>query len=80
MPITYDPEAAALYIELRSVAPADSVDLELGITADLDDDGHLIGLEVLDASERLGMDALSSVALERLPVSAATGPTGSSTT
>jgi uncharacterized protein YuzE len=74
MRISYDPEADALYIELRSVAPADGVDLEQGVTADLDGDGHVIGFEVLDASERLGMDALSSVALERLPLT--TAPSG----
>lgn len=66
MRITYDPEADALYIELRSGAPADSIDLEDGVTADLDADGHVIGLEVLDVRERLGPDALASVSIEQL--------------
>lgn len=68
MRITYDPEVDALYIELRKASAEDSVDLEEGVTADLDEEGHLIGLEVLDASQRLGSDALTSVALERLPL------------
>jgi uncharacterized protein YuzE len=71
MRITYDPEADALYIQLRSVVPSDSVDLEEGVTADLDADGHVVGFEVLDASERLGPDALSTIALERLPLAGA---------
>lgn len=68
MRISYDPDADALYIQLRAARPADSLDLEEGVTADLDADGHVVGLEVLDARERLGADALSSVALERLPM------------
>ena len=53
MKITYDPEADALYIALREARPADSMDVEEGVTADLDDEGHIIGLEVLDASKRM---------------------------
>lgn len=70
MKITYDPEADALYIQLRDATPADSMDLEEGVTADLDAIGHVIGLEVLDARERLGSDALASIALEHLPLTA----------
>ncbi|HUY99360.1 MAG TPA: DUF2283 domain-containing protein [Thermomicrobiaceae bacterium] len=66
MKITYDPEADALYIELRSNEVADSMDLEPGVTVDLDADGHVIGLEVLDARERLGSEAITSVSLEQL--------------
>ena len=68
MRITYDREADALYIELRRATPADSLDLEEGVTADLDAEGHVIGLEVLDVRERLGHDALTSVVLEQLPL------------
>ena len=57
MRITYDPETDALYIELRPATPTDSIDLEEGVTADVDADGHIIGLEVLDARARLGSDA-----------------------
>ncbi len=68
MRITYDPEADALYIQLRSGNPEDSLDLEDGVTADLDADGHVIGLEILDARERLGSDSLTNIALEQLPL------------
>ena len=68
MRITYDSEADALYIELRPATPADSLDIEDGVTADLDADGHVIGIEVLDVRERLGRDALTSVILEQLPL------------
>lgn len=66
--ITYDPEVDALYIELRKATPVGSIDLEDGVTADLDVEGHVIGLEVLDASEHVGADPLASLAIERLPL------------
>ena len=68
MRITYDPDADVLYIELRSGTPDDSMDLEEGVSADLDADGHVLGIEFLDATERLGSDALTSIALEQLPL------------
>jgi uncharacterized protein YuzE len=68
MRITYDPEADALYIELRQAMPTDSRDIEEGVTADLDTDGHVIGIEVLHVRERLGHNALTSVVLEQLPL------------
>jgi uncharacterized protein YuzE len=66
MRITYDPEGNVLYIELRAAEPANSRDLEEGITADLDAEGHIIGLEILDAKERLGEQSLSSISYEQL--------------
>lgn len=68
MRITYDPEADALYIEPTSVAPEDSTDIEPGVTADLDAKGHIVGIEILDVSERLGSDALRSISIEQLPL------------
>ena len=66
MRITYDPEADALYIEFRDVQAHDSVDVEEGVTADLDENGHIIGLELLDASERMSAEELSTIHFENL--------------
>jgi uncharacterized protein YuzE len=67
MKITYDSEGDVLYIQLRDDVPmGDGVDLEEGVVADFDDDGHIIGLEVLDASERLTPDELSKLSYEDL--------------
>ncbi|MBI2849956.1 MAG: DUF2283 domain-containing protein [Chloroflexi bacterium] len=66
MLITYDSEADVLYIELRRVPAEDSSDVEEGVTALLDKDGHIVGLEILDASERLGQEQLRSVTLKDL--------------
>ena len=65
MRITYDPEADALYIQFRAIKPVRGVDLEEGVTADLDAAGHVVGVEVLDARERLG-ESIDSITFERL--------------
>jgi uncharacterized protein YuzE len=68
--ISYDPDVDALYIQLREGTPVDSVDIAGGVTADLDEQGRIIGFEVLDASEQLGNDGLTNIALERFPLEA----------
>jgi len=72
--ITYDSEGDVLYIQLRDAPPADSVDIEEGVTAELDGDGHLVALEVLDASKRLTPEELTSVSYENLLLAAADLP------
>ncbi len=66
MLVTHDNEADILYIELRPVPAADSIDIEEGVTVLLDDQGHIVGLEILDASERLGHEQLHTVTLKDL--------------
>jgi len=68
MRIEYDKEADALYIVLRNIPASDSRDLEEGVTVDLDDEGHIVGLEILDASERLGLEALLNISIENMPL------------
>ena len=67
MRIEYDKEVDALYIRLREVAPADNVDIEEGVTVDLDKKGHIVGIEILDASEKLGLESLLNVSIENMP-------------
>jgi len=66
MKITYDPEGDVLYIELRHAKAEDNVDIEPGVSVDLDVNGHVIGIEILDAKERIGTDPLAAVSIERL--------------
>ena len=72
MKITYDPEADALYIRLREVELADSMDVEEGVTVDLDNEGHIAGIEILDASKRLTARELVNVNIENLPLEVGT--------
>lgn len=61
MRIEYDPEADALYIRFLDVKPTDNVDIEEGITVDLDSKRHCIGIEILDVRKRFPPDTLGSV-------------------
>jgi uncharacterized protein YuzE len=68
MKITYDPQADVLYIELRQVQAHDNVDIEEGVSADLDGEGHVIGFEVLDISKRLTPVELHTLNVENLAI------------
>jgi uncharacterized protein YuzE len=72
--LTYDPEGDVLYVRLRDETPSDSIDIEEGVTAELDSEGHLIAIEVLDASERLTAEELTSVSYENLLLASAKAP------
>jgi len=74
MKITYDPEADALYIALRDVPAADGIDIEEGVSVDLDKNGHIIGIEILDASERLTPEELVNVSYENLLLATTEAP------
>lgn len=53
MKITYDHAVDALYIRFKETAVTTKHVAE-GIAADYDADGHLAGIEILDAVQRLG--------------------------
>ncbi len=74
MRITHDAEADALYLWLREVEwRGQTVEIEeTGVVADLNAQGRIIGLEVLDARERIGDAVLAdSVPIEQLAPKAA---------
>jgi uncharacterized protein YuzE len=77
MKITYDPEGDVLYIQLRDVLPMDSTDIEEGVTAELDGDGHLVALELLDASKRMTPEELANIHYENLLLTGAVESAGS---
>ena len=53
MKITYDPEVDALYIRFLETTVTTQHIAE-GMAADYDAEGHLAGIEILDAVKRLG--------------------------
>ena len=53
MKITYDREVDAIYIRFKE-ATVTTKHLGEGIAADYDSEGHLAGIEILDAIKRLG--------------------------
>lgn len=68
MKIEYSKDVDALYIRLREAKIADSTDIEEGVTVDLDEKGHIVGIEILDASEKIGFSELINILIENLPL------------
>ena len=68
MRIEYDKEADALYIQLREVSVDDNIDIEEGLTVDLDEKRHMVGIEILDASKKLSLRDMANITIENLPL------------
>lgn len=68
MKIEYSKSVDALYIKLREAKVADTRDIEEGVTIDLDENGHIVGIEILDASEKLNISNLVNITIENLPL------------
>ena len=68
MKIEYSKNVDALYIKLREAKVADSIDIEEGVTVDIDEKGHIVGIEILDASEKLNISDLVNISIENLPL------------
>jgi uncharacterized protein YuzE len=68
MKIEYDRDADALYIQLREVYVDDNIDIEEGVTVDLDAERHIVGIEILDVSKRLSLKDLVNITIENLPI------------
>ncbi len=68
MKIEYDKEADALYIQLREAYVDDNIDIEEGVTVDLDEKKHIVGIEILDASKKLSLKDIVNITIENLPV------------
>jgi len=66
--IEYDKQADALYILLREAQVDDNIDIEEGVTVDLDEKRHIVGIEILDASKKLSLQDIVNITIENLPV------------
>jgi uncharacterized protein YuzE len=67
MKIEYDKDADALYIQLKNAQVSDNIDIEEGVTVDLDSGKHIIGIEILDASKKLSLENISTITIANLP-------------
>ena len=52
MKIEYDQQADAMYIRLKAGAVAESEEVRPGVVLDFDAEGKVLGIEMLDVSER----------------------------
>ena len=62
MKVNYDPHTDTLTIELKAGNVAESDESKPGVILDFDDQGNLLGLEILDASRRV--DETQTVQIE----------------
>ncbi len=68
MRIEYDNESDALYVQLRGVYVDDNIDIEDGITIDLNEKRHVVGIEIMDASRKLSLSDMVNITIENLPL------------
>jgi len=65
MKLNYYAETDSLYIDLSSIASSDSKEIADGLVIDFDDAGHIVGIDIQHASERID---LSSIESQHLPL------------
>ncbi len=61
MLVRVDRESDALYIELAVTPVEQSEEVAPGVILDYDKNGNLVGIEILDASKKGGVDALRNI-------------------
>jgi uncharacterized protein YuzE len=59
--VEYDQKADAMYIWLRKAKYDISEELAENVIIDLDKNGRIIGMEVLDASKNLGKELITKI-------------------
>jgi uncharacterized protein YuzE len=62
MKLEFDPAADAAYFEISPSEVETTKEIEPGIIADYDADGHLVGIEILSVSKRARPRSLENVA------------------
>lgn len=70
MKIEYSKEADAIYVYFKEEFVASSKEIEDGVVIDFDKEGQLIGIEVLDVSQRFNLSDIVNVNIENLPIEA----------
>jgi len=64
MKIRYDQSSDAVYIRLKESKYSESDEISNNIILDFDKKGNVIGIEILDASNYLDINELSSIKFE----------------
>ena len=64
MKLNYYPETDSLYIDLSSKPSKESVEISEGIVLDYDDDGHITGIDIDNASHKID---LNEIILNKIP-------------
>jgi uncharacterized protein YuzE len=64
MKVYYDNKVDALYIKLGSKAPEGVIEISEGVNLDTTSEGKIVGIEILDASEKIDIKTILSYTLE----------------
>jgi len=68
MRIEYDREANALYIQMQEKPVSRTREIEPGLLVDFDAQNNLVGIEILDVTERFVLSDIVNLHVENLPV------------
>ena len=60
MKVTYDKEIDAIYIEISDKKPEGVIEVKEGLNIDVAKDGTIVGLELLDASNKISLKSFFS--------------------
>lgn len=66
MKITYDKEANALYIELKQGKFDKNRKIDDFTILDLDKDGNILGIELLDVNKRMSKEDLAKIYIKNM--------------
>ena len=64
MKLNYYPETDSLYIDQSSKPSKESIEISEGIVLDYDDDGHITGIDIDNASHKID---LNEIILSKVP-------------
>ena len=68
MRIQYDREADARYVQMQEKKVAKTKEVEEGLLVDFDEENRLIGIEILDATNRFALSDITNLHVENMPV------------
>ena len=66
MKIEYDKEVDALYIRIQETKVSHTREIEEGINLDFDEEGKVIGLEIIGATEKYSLKDIFNLSTENL--------------
>ena len=63
MKIYYDDKVDALYLEFSKGKPEGVIEIAEGVNLDLTENGHILGIEILDSSKKIDLNTILSYQL-----------------
>lgn len=64
MKIYYDKQVDALYLQLTELEPDGVIELSEGINLDTASDGKILGIEILEASQKLNLETILNYSID----------------